>query len=143
MTKERKSGWRRFLAGTWKYFLTGMTVIVPLAGAVALLVFVFVKLDNILQPEVGDIIRWFNPDFTDRIPGLGLVAAILLILAAGVIASNYAGRVFLKSMEAMLVKVPLFRQLYLGAQQVTKSITGLSVGKAAFRRVVFVECGAQ
>ncbi len=139
MTDQKKPGSKKLLAPLKKYLVAGLTVLAPIAGTIILLVFIFEKVDNILQPPIGGVIRWFNPDFHATIPGLGVIASALIIIVTGMIASNYAGRQFLKQFESLLIKVPVLKQVYLAAQQVTKGITGLSIDKAAFRKVVFIE----
>ena len=119
--------------------MAGLTVLVPVAATIVLLVFIFEKIDNILQPLIGGIIRWFNPEFHETIPGLGFIASMMIILGAGITASNYAGHRFIKQFESLLIKIPVLKQIYLAAQQVTKSVTGSAAEEAAFRKVVFIE----
>jgi uncharacterized membrane protein len=139
MSNKPVSKRRVFLKQLWKYFLAGVTVLAPIVASIVLLVFIFQKIDNILQPVIGGIIRWFKPGFEGGIPGLGFITTMLLVIGAGVTASNYAGRKFIKSFEFLLIKLPVFKQVYLAAQQVTKNLAGSSADSAAFRRVVFIE----
>jgi len=39
----------------------------------------------------------------------------------------------------MLTRVPVFKQIYIGAKQVVEGLSGAGMNKAAFREVVFVE----
>ena len=66
-------------------FLTGLVILLPtvLTGWILYRIFIFV--DNILRPIVE------RYPFLD-IPGLGFIAVILLIFAAGVFAGNFIGR---------------------------------------------------
>ncbi len=137
--KKRESLWHHFLMALRKYFLAGLVVVVPVAAAIWALVWIFTTIDNILQPVIRDVIRWMRPEYDGTITGLGFVITILLVLIAGVIASNYVGKRLIKFSESMLSRVPVLRQLYGAIKQVVEGITGLGMNKAAFRKVVFVE----
>jgi uncharacterized membrane protein len=122
-----------------KYFLAGVVVVVPVAAAILALIWVFTTIDNILQPVIGWVIRLFDPGYSGKITGLGFVATVILILVAGVVASDYVGHRVIKYSESFLTRVPVFRQIYSAVKQVVESITGLGMNKEAFRKVVFVE----
>ena len=131
--------WHHFLAALRKYFLAGVVVVVPVAAAILALIWIFTTIDNILQPAIGWFIRLFDPDYQGKITGLGFIATIILILVAGLAASDYVGHRVIKYSQSFLAKVPVFRQIYSAIKQVVESITGLGMNKAAFRQVVFVE----
>ena len=140
---------RSFITSLRRYFLTGLAVLVPVAATIIILAMAFERIDNILQPVAGAVIRWFDPEFGGKIPGLGIILSLILVFGAGIAASNYTGRKAIKLFESLLVKIPVMRQIYLAAQRVTKTIAGTSADRAAFRRVVFIEfpikgvlCGA-
>ncbi len=115
-----------------KNFLAGMLIIIPLAIAVWLLWWVFSSVDNLLQPVISAI-------FGKEIPGLGFAIFLVLIYITGIIASNYLGKKIIRYGEALLTRVPVFRQVYIGAKQVVEGLSGAGMNKAAFREVVFVE----
>jgi uncharacterized membrane protein len=137
--KRTETAWHHFLAALRKYFLAGVVVVVPIAAAILALIWVFTTIDNILQPALSAIIRWFEPGYSGRITGLGFVVTIVLILVTGVVASDYVGHRMIKYSETFLARVPIFRQIYTAIKQVVDGITGLGMNKAAFRKVVFVE----
>jgi uncharacterized membrane protein len=115
-----------------KYFLAGLLVVIPLAVAILVLVWIFNSIDNILQPILTDILG-------RHIVGLGLAVTLALVFIAGIIASNFVGRKILHFTDSLLNRVPIFRQLYNGVRQVMDGISGIGFNKAAFRKVVFVE----
>jgi uncharacterized membrane protein len=115
-----------------KNFLAGMLIIIPLAIAVWLLWWVFSSVDNLLQPVISAI-------FGKEIPGLGFAIFLVLIYITGIIASNYLGKRIIRYGESLLTRVPVFRQVYIGAKQVVEGLSGSGMNKAAFREVVFVE----
>jgi uncharacterized membrane protein len=132
MRKPNESLWHWMLGRLRTYFLAGLFVVVPLAVATLVLVWVFNSIDNILQPILTDMLG-------RHIVGLGLAVTVALVFIAGIIASNFVGRKILHYTDALLKRVPIFRQLYTGAKQVMESISGAGLNKAAFRKVVFVE----
>lgn len=122
---------RQRLPGTVKRrFIAGLQVIVPIGATILILVWIFTKIDNILQPIISYI-------FGRPIPGVGFGVTILLILIAGVIVSNVAGRKLLHYGESVLSKVPIVRQVYYGIKQILESFS--SRDKGGFMQVVLVE----
>ncbi len=113
-------------------FLAGILLVVPLAIAVWILWWVFSSVDSLIQPVIEAI-------FGRPIQGLGFAIFLVLIYITGVIASNYLGKKIIRFFESLLTRVPVFRQLYIGAKQVIEGLSGAGMNKAAFREVVFVE----
>ncbi len=122
-----------------KIFIAGLLVILPLVVTVFLLHFFFVKIDQMVNPAVNRLLiiaGWpIEPDF--RLPGLGLVASILIIVLTGMFARNVVGRKLLEYGDSLLAKIPIFKNVYVGAKQVIQTF-GAS-GEKAFRKVVIIE----
>jgi len=112
--------------------LAGILVVIPLVLAIWILWWIFSSVDNMLQPAIEAV-------FGKEIQGLGFAVFLVLIYITGIIASNYLGRKAIHFTESLLKRVPVFRQLYIGAKQVVEGFSGAGVNKAAFREVVFVE----
>ena len=93
-------------------FLTGLVVIVPIWGTLLILKTLFTTLDGAL----GDL---FGPGVSSSIPGLGVLALLLVILITGALASNLLGERLLKSSERALLRVPLVRSIYTTFKSVT------------------------
>ena len=132
MKKKGESTGHWLLRVFRKNFLAGILVVVPLAIAVWFLWWLFSSVDNLLQPAIKSI-------FEREIPGLGFAIFLVLTYITGVIASNYLGKKIIRSIESILTRVPVFRQIYIGAKQVVEGLSGAGMNKAAFREVVFVE----
>lgn len=131
-TDVTESTWRKIMRTVRKHFIAGIFITVPLAASVWVLIWVFVNVDNVLQPVVQLI-------FGKKIIGVGFGVTVIVIYIIGLIASNIFGRRVLDFGESLVTKVPLLRQLYRGFKQVSDSISGLPGKKAAFREVVLVE----
>ncbi|GAH60248.1 unnamed protein product [marine sediment metagenome] len=111
-------------------FGTGILIVVPIGVTILILVWIFITLDNILQPIIRSI--WGR-----TVPGVGFGVTIVLIYLAGVIASNIIGRRVIHYGESLLVKVPVVRQLYAGIKQILEGFS--KPGKTGFMQVVLIE----
>jgi uncharacterized membrane protein len=89
-----------------RYFLTGLLVIIPIWGTVLILKTLFVAVDGIL----GDLLVQLVP--SHYVPGLGILALIVLVFVAGLFATNFMGRQIVKWWEEWLNRVPLVRGIY-------------------------------
>ena len=133
MKKESESTGHRILRTFRKNFAAGMLIVIPLAIALWILWWIFSNVDSLLQEPI------IKPIFDREIPGLGFAIFLVLIYITGVIASNYLGKKIIRFGESLVTRVPVFRQLYIGAKQVVEGLSGTGINKAAFREVVFVE----
>lgn len=118
-----------------KYLIAGLLVWMPL-GITFLVVRAIVGfLDKILlwlpaayQPEALLGIH---------IPGLGVVLAIILVLATGMIVANLLGRRIVAAWESLLSRIPIVRSLYAGIKQIMEAV--LATDAKSFRKVLLIE----
>jgi uncharacterized membrane protein len=117
------------------YFMAGLLVIVPL-GAVIFVISVIIRL---MDRALGFIPQKFHPDIylPFKIPGLGLVLFVVIVLVTGILVKNYIGRRIVDFGEYMVSKIPLVRPLYGAVKQLILAIFGDT--HEAFKRVVLVE----
>jgi len=118
------------LPGIKKIFVTGILTILPLAITIYILYFVYIFLDDL----VGGLIKTF---FNYRLPGIGFVASILLVLIIGLVSSNIIGSRLVKFTDSIFQKIPFSRGIYTSARQIIDAFT--LQGKNAFQRVVLLE----
>lgn len=112
------------------HFLSGVLVIVPLIITYIVLKFLFVGVDNLLSPLIARLTGY-------HIPGLGILATIILIFLAGFFTTNIVGLRVFALWEKIFVKTPLVRIIYIAAKQL---VEGLTISdKKAFQKVVLVE----
>lgn len=111
-------------------FLAGLLVLLPLLVTYLLLRWLFTALDSILEPL-------FRVILGGHVPGLGLIAGLLLILALGIVANNVLGRRALAVLDRVMHRIPLARPVYSTTKQIAEAILGRE--RATFRRVVLVE----
>ena len=72
-----------------------------------------------------------------RIPALGLVITLLIVLAVGWFTTNFFGKRFLHLGETIVEKIPFVRRIYKGSKQVVQSIANADT--STFRKVVLLE----
>lgn len=126
--------------GLRQIFITGLVILVPLAVTAAMLVFLFNLIDTWLAPLMNQILRWAGvplPVGWTRIPGLGILATILIVFFTGLVGSNYLGRRLLSLGHRLLKTIPLVKDVYGG---VTQLVRVLSSGESApFSTAVLLE----
>ena len=110
-------------------FIAGIVIVVPIGAAILILRWLFLSIDNILQPVAQSLLGY-------TIPGLGIGITVVIIYLAGVIATNVIGRRLIRYGESLLARVPLFRYVYTGIRQILQSFTTREGG---FLQVVLVE----
>ena len=113
------------------YLFSGLLVL----GPTALTLFVLVRLFGWLDGILGVYLRfpWFD---YRRVPGLGFLAMLLLLLLAGWIAHRFAGMSVLLWWDRIIGRIPIFRLVYTSAKQLGEAL--LSEKRTVFRQVVLV-----
>lgn len=112
------------------YFFNGLLVILPIAGTIYLLSYVY-------QLVNGWGLLWlfkFIP-MEWQFPGMGLLAILLIILITGFVARWWLTKKILVLMELVIGKIPLVKGLYGTLKDTIHSILG---EKKSFDTVVFV-----
>ena len=111
-------------------FITGFFVTVPAIATSWLLYVFWDAIDDFFSPGYQHI-------FGRRIPGLGFLTAIALILFIGTIATNVVGRRIIGRIERLLVHVPIFRSIYPSVKQLLQSFSPEK--RSSFKSVVLAE----
>ncbi len=116
------------------YFLAGLLVIVPLGVTVAVITAVLRLIDGLLviiPPKL-------HPHtYLPKIPGLGLVLAVVLVIITGILVKNYIGHRVVALGEYILSGIPLVRPVYAAVKQVAQAMFGDT--PYAFQRSILVE----
>ena len=81
----------------------------------------------------------FHPDtyLPFHIPGLGLIATVVLIFIVGVLTQSLLGRKLFPIGEWVVSKIPVVRNIYLAIKQLVEAI--FAQNSRGFKRVVLVE----
>jgi uncharacterized membrane protein len=117
-------GWLR------RTFLAGFFVTVPLVISVAALVWIFGIIDGFTAPVAARVLG-------RRVPGLGVLITLLVILSVGAVATNVIGRRLLSRAESWLTMIPVFRTIYAPVKQLVVAFS--PDNQYGFKRVVMVE----
>ena len=72
-----------------------------------------------------------------RIPFLGLMVTLLIVLAVGWLTTNFFGKKLFELGELLIEKIPFVRRIYKGSKQVVSSIA--EADTSTFRKVVLIE----
>lgn len=113
-----------------RWFLSGLVVVVPLVVTYLVLKFVFESVDGILGPLVVTL-------HGKPVPGLGLLATLVLVLLVGSITAGVVGNRLLRFWESLMARIPLIRLVYGGARQVVESVS--RQGGTSFQQVGLLE----
>lgn len=113
-----------------RYFLSGILVIVPLIITILVLRFLFKGIDGLLSPFLTKLLGY-------NIPGLGVVATIILIFLAGFLTANVIGSRLFRIWEIFWIKTPLVRTIYGSSKRLVEALT--TTEKDSFKQVVLVE----
>ncbi len=113
-------------------FLKGLLTLLPLALTVSLLIWIIRSLES----TFGDVLTALMPaEF--YIPGLGLVLAIIAIVATGLLVENYLAGSLVKNLENYLKKAPVIRAIYSPLKDLT-DLFSRAQGPDQAQKVVFV-----
>ena len=121
------SAWQRFTQGLRRYFVTGLATLFPVALTLLLLVQIFKFVDGFLGKALGF-----------QIPGLGLLVTILVVMLVGVLSIHFFGRVLFRTLELLLMRLPIVRKVFPAVKQLAQFIFSEEHRQASFRRVVLV-----
>ncbi|MBS1184619.1 MAG: putative transrane protein, partial [Proteobacteria bacterium] len=103
-----------------RYFITGLLIWVPLGITLWVLDLLIGTMDQSLtvlparwQPEA-----WIGV----RIPGLGAILTLLVIVLTGVFGANFFGQKIIDFWERQLVRIPVVKTIYGSVKQVSDTL---------------------
>lgn len=123
------------MAAFRKWLLAGLLVLVPLIITLGVLEWVISTLDKTLNilPDAWHPDRWIGV----RIPGLGVLFALCVVVSIGALASNIVGNRLVNWWHALLHRIPIVRSIYSGVKQVSDTL--FADKGNAFRKAVLVQ----
>ncbi len=130
---------KRLIKGLRGYIVAGLLFVVPLVLSIYVVVRLFFWLDGLLNSQASHIIYYFLGKDTSvhPIPGIGLVALILILFIAGFGVRNFIGRRFVKLSEYVLGRIPIVGHIYGTLQQIGYAF--LSDRSETFKKAVLFE----
>lgn len=118
-----------------KYIIAGLLVWMPLGITFLVISAIVGFLDRTLLLLPVN----YQPDniLGFHIPGLGVVLAVVLVLATGMIVANFLGKRIVAFWETLLSRIPIVRTLYAGVKQIMEAV--LAADGKSFRKVLLLE----
>jgi uncharacterized membrane protein len=96
-----------------EYFIKGLVIFVPMALTVFLLIWAFGSLD-----------AGFRAIFRIKLPGVGLLLTVTLIVVIGFIGSNFLVRRLFDLIEKVFTGLPLIKLLYSAVKDMIEAFAG-------------------
>jgi len=123
------------MAALRRWLFAGLLVLAPLGITLWVLQWIVGTLDQtlLILPEA------WQPDrlLGYRIPGLGVLLALAILLLVGAVTSNFIGRKLVAWSDAILNRIPVVRSIYSSVKQVSDTL--FSPSGNAFRTAVLVQ----
>lgn len=98
-----------------RYLITGLIVIAPVFVTLVVLLWLFNTLDDILGRYLRDVVG-------RRLPGLGLVALVLLLLLIGWASQRALGQRLVGTWNRLMSRLPIVRKIYNASSQIVQSV---------------------
>ena len=117
-----------------RYFITGLLIWVPLGITLWVLDLLIGTMDQslLVLPAAWQPEAWLGL----RIPGLGVILTLLIIMLTGVFGANFFGQKIIDFWERQLTRIPVVKTIYGSVKQVSDTL--LSGNGHAFRKVLLV-----
>ena len=119
----------------WNSMVRGLVVVLPMALTAWLLWWLGTSVESLLH----QVIVLFVPEDKYR-PGMGIVAAVLLLIAAGTLVNAFIVRRLLAAWERLMDRIPIVKSVY-GAVRDFVQMLPASGERRELRRVVLVRFG--
>mgnify|MGYP001006550051 CR=1 FL=1 len=119
-----------------RYFFTGLVILAPAVITVWITIWFISFFDSWVKPLIPYA---YNPDnyVPIKIPGTGLLFALLIITAAGALGANLVGRTVLGWWDHLVQRTPVVRSIYKSSKQIFETI--FSEKGTSFKQVCLVE----
>ena len=117
-----------------KYLITGGLVWLPIVVTVWVLTYIINASDQLINLIPS---RWRPENYTGfKIPGLGVIVAVVVLFVTGVFAANVLGRKILEGWDSLLGRIPVVKSIYSSVKKVSESL--LSDNGRSFKTPVLV-----
>ncbi len=118
-----------------RYIVAGLLVWLPVGATILIGAFLIDLMDRLLflipPPYRPEELLGF------RIPGLGVVLALLVLVVTGIFVANLIGRRLVNFYESLLARIPLVRTVYGAVKRFAELV--LSDSSESFKKVLLVE----
>jgi len=126
----RRTVWARMRTA----FFRGLVIFIPVAVTVWFVTVLFNMIDGIIAPIQPVLEKWIGT----RVPGLGVVTFVIVVLVLGFLSRFILGTLLLRAMEKVFTSIPLVRSIYSATKDLLQAFSLGKKGKT-FRKVLLVE----
>jgi uncharacterized membrane protein len=119
----------------WAALMRGLVVVLPIALTLWLLWWLGTSVEALLHRAIVLVV----PEHLYR-PGMGIVAAVALLIAAGVLVNAFIVRRLLAAWESLMERIPIVKSIY-GAVRDFAEFLPASGERRELRRVVMARLG--
>jgi uncharacterized membrane protein len=113
----------------FRYFLQGLLYIAPIGITIYILYVIISFVDGLLQ-------EWLETLLDIRIPGLGLVITIVLLIVIGFLGQTFIARPFRSLFNKLMKRIPLLKVIYSALNDLFSAFVGK---ERKFNRPVLVK----
>src|SRR3569832_1554878 len=117
-----------------RYLVAGVLVWLPILATLWIISFIVGLMDSILL--------WLPASYQPqaligfRLPGFGIIVALVVVLTTGLIVSNLLGRKLVQYWDGVIRRIPLVRSIHGGVKSFAESVFSTS---NSFRKVVMIQ----
>jgi uncharacterized membrane protein len=127
MTPARRRPGFFFFGAVKKYFITGLLIWIPLVITIWVLKLILEVLDQSQLLIPAQL----------RVPGMGVLITLLIVLGTGVFATNFFGARLIEIWHKVLHRIPVVGSIYPSVKQISDTLFS-STGQA-FRKALLVQ----
>lgn len=103
-----------------KYLITGVLVWLPIVVTVWVITYIVGASDRLVNLLP---LHWRPEQYIGfKIPGLGVIVAIVVLFVTGVFGANVLGRKILEAWDALLGRIPVVKSIYSSVKKVSESL---------------------
>lgn len=121
-----------------RYFFAGLVTILPLWLTLYILWVVFKLISNVTRPFLAPLFAVFfgRDPVTFLVQISSFILTLAIVLLVGLLATDIAGKKVLFSVENMIIRIPLLRNVYLSVRKLTQYVF---TKKSQYRQVALIE----
>ena len=117
-----------------KYFFSGLAIFLPLGLTIQVFLWALKFADHILG---GSLRQYLQRNYNFDFPGFGILILVTAILFCGFLVTNYFGRVLHRSIDGLMMKIPLIATIYSAFKEIAQFFFQEKIGK--IQQVVLIE----
>lgn len=119
-----------------QYFFAGAATIFPIGITAYIFLIIFKYADGLLGRYIN---AYLLKQYGYKIPGLGIVIGLFLIIFIGMLANHFIGKALIPFLERYFLKLPFIRHVYSPAKQLSDFLFKENGSGGRFKKVVLAQ----